>query len=732
MAIVPTWTRPPVIASLLALGFGAGLLRLAGSPLAIASTVTTGHDLITGPGGADITVPCGDEATLIVSRNGTATLHTGADGPGLAIAGWFLETGQGLIRLSDFVPDITLPGTADSAVVRITATDDRVAVNLAYVALPARRELRIILAVSYRQPLELTRGGLDVAYDPALELYHGPWAIIARDATRSQPQTLFTQRAILVADPVGGRDFCVHGLQHGARGVELLAEDAILFYDGEVHCTVLRRPTYEEEGEHRAARREAGAQDAMTVVLDLDTARPSVWINTFPGECPAALTIVDDADGERRDLLLAAYYGTSDTTSADFGRGGLLGHGLQITRTIFAASRLHDVWDRLQADGTEIALHTATGGADSADVTARALAELVPRYGVRHWVDHSVGSNPEDLSFRGSYPREDNPFYILDLLETYGFDYAWVEGNMFRGFDAFRDRRELPHRQDALDDPGIDGQLLVYGRGGGVFFENYWNCMRDAVTPATLDQLALSAGLAVLYTHTCVVRYLGADVGYLQEVGNAWEIKPEADELFAALAQRRDAGQLWVAPAATIFDRLRAVESLRLTDVGRAVDGREILLLSNLGSLAVEELGLCLQNCASVAMNGRFVAPTDEGWYTMPRLGAGEEILIEALALFPPVAAHGIAALPNPSRGTTGLYFELPGEDAGRDNPEMWIQDCLGRVIWRGSPREVGAHCFWIEWNGCDDRGRPVPAGRYWAALHRVNRSRATAILLIR
>ncbi len=648
------------------------------------------------------------------------------------MAGWSLDTDQGTIRLADLVPSVAAEERTDSSIVRILAGGERVAVALTYTAFPARRELRIALEVDYLQSCELTRGGLDVEFDPALVLYRGPHAIVCRDAARNQQQTLYTQRAILAVDQARGRAFCVHGLHHGALGVELLSEDGFLFYDGEAHCTVLRRPTYEEVGEHRSTRREAGAHDVMKVLLALDPDRPTAWINTFPGACPAAFTLVDDADGERRELLLAAYYGASDTASAGFRRGGLLGHGLETTRTIFANSRLYDVWDRLQADGVEIALHTPTGQADSAGLTAECLAELVPRYRIRQWVDHAVSGNPEDLNFRGSYPPDDNPFYVLDLLEEYHFDYAWVEGNMFRGFDAFRDRRELPHHLDAVDDPGVPGQLLVYGRGGGVFFENYWSCMRDVVTPPALEELTLTAGLAVLYTHMCLVRYHGADVGYLEQDGDTWVVKPEAEELLSLLEQRKDAGELWVAPAATIFDRLRAIDSLVLTDLGDLPDGRAAMRLSNRGALPLEDLGVYLQNCTSISIGGRPVTPTDGGWITVPRLDAGAEILIEARPLFPAGAVGRIVALPNPCRGASGLYFELSPDEADGTELEVQIQDCLGRVLWGGSPHEVGPGRFRVEWDGRDARGRPVPSGRYWAHLLPTTRSRIAAIMLVR
>jgi len=81
-----------------------------------------------------------------------------------------------------------------------------------------------------------------------------------------------------------------------------------------------------------------------------------------------------------------------------------------------------------------------------------------------------------------------------------------------------------------------------------------------------------------------------------------------------------------------------------------------------------------------------------------------------------PATRNGALALAtgaNPSRGQTELVLTLA---AGRD-VRAELLDATGRLVrtlWQG---ELPAGTHQLPWNGRDDRGRPVPAGRYWAQV---------------
>jgi hypothetical protein len=75
-----------------------------------------------------------------------------------------------------------------------------------------------------------------------------------------------------------------------------------------------------------------------------------------------------------------------------------------------------------------------------------------------------------------------------------------------------------------------------------------------------------------------------------------------------------------------------------------------------------------------------------------------------------------LRAWPNPAR--RAIRFELPGDPGSR---EIEILDAAGRLIARIMPGSFP------EWDGCDRRGRPMPAGSYFA---RVRGSRAAPVHL--
>ena len=97
-------------------------------------------------------------------------------------------------------------------------------------------------------------------------------------------------------------------------------------------------------------------------------------------------------------------------------------------------------------------------------------------------------------------------------------------------------------------------------------------------------------------------------------------------------------------------------------------------------------------------------------------LGSGRVNLLAAIADFYPAAAEEwiadpltLRAFPNPSADE--IRFWLPGSGAGRDGAGLQIVDSSGRLVRELPVTDHGT----IRWNGRDARGRPMPAGVYWA-----------------
>jgi hypothetical protein len=94
----------------------------------------------------------------------------------------------------------------------------------------------------------------------------------------------------------------------------------------------------------------------------------------------------------------------------------------------------------------------------------------------------------------------------------------------------------------------------------------------------------------------------------------------------------------------------------------------------------------------------------------------------------PPTAPALLAARPNPTRGATGLQFELPQPTVAK----LAIYDASGRrvrVLVDG-PRAAGPHA--VTWDGADDRGRPLTGGVYVARLSWPGGSTTSRLILVR
>ena len=303
----------------------------------------------------------------IVGNDGAIGLQTPQGTFLYAVDGWFLETSAGLIEHA-VAPDIAGPLGNPPTISIHDDSQSAMDVTLRLRLSTWGDKLYADMVVTYADTLTLLRGGLHVRPSAEAQVLLGPRAITSGDTSHNQPQTLYTERVCLSQGPWPEPALLVRGRHEGAGGVEWLSANEILFYDGQVHETRLRRPGHEDLRAWSGTPRGCGDRDSMTIVMQVAHDGPCVFLDTYPAGRQAAFTIVDDADGERADLLLAAYYGCSDTTDASFGTRGICGHGLRTTRTVFASSRLDDVWRRLSRSGVEIALHTPSGGPDSARV----------------------------------------------------------------------------------------------------------------------------------------------------------------------------------------------------------------------------------------------------------------------------------------------------------------------------------------------------------------------------
>lgn len=94
----------------------------------------------------------------------------------------------------------------------------------------------------------------------------------------------------------------------------------------------------------------------------------------------------------------------------------------------------------------------------------------------------------------------------------------------------------------------------------------------------------------------------------------------------------------------------------------------------------------------------------------------------------PPVAALALSHAPNPFTASTHLGFTLAAAAA----VELHVFDAAGRRVRTLHDGRLGAGPHDLAWDGRDDAGRRVAAGRYFAALRVGERTRVEGLTLVR
>jgi hypothetical protein len=349
----------------------------------------------------------------------------------------------------------------------------------------------------------------------------------------------------------------------------------------------------------------------------------------YPDGRDAALVITDHADQTAAVTLRALIGGTSDMTSSRWGQGGLIGHGLNITKSLWmssgepapppllretasAASPHHlghsfrnimafrnrygrpqvdstgggrpqlddpevaEMAERMARVGWEIVPHSATPLRDERDRTEAAL-EWFARYKARTWIDHQPYTNCEALVNEGYKP---GPFGIIDLLQKFSYSYAWSGIDLPPGSLNLLSPRRLDRFAPVLWPAG----RLSSGMPTGLWlFSTMMTYVDNAkffklYAKRAIDQLERERGLHIAHTyleafHPPTSPFVKRNLMMPGKHPGEVVPDPKLDALFQSLADRVAGGSLWVPTLGQLGDYMRAMAavSVRLQADGSAV-----------------------------------------------------------------------------------------------------------------------------------------------------------------
>ncbi len=425
------------------------------------------------------------------------------------------------------------------------------------------------------------------ACPPGARIFDAQGSAYARTgrSTVYSARRLRTPGGMLVADALGAHGIEALEIGHARRAVRAFLRHvdfhtvtAQVGRNGSVNPAI----TYYKE-----QTRQAGESVEGTVVFEMAPPLAGELVKArYPRAHRMGYTISDDDFYLRTSQ--AVYLGTSDPSSPDYGHKGIVGRNLMTTKNlwyelapsdgggVYAANPTAKAFiDLLHQRGVEIAMHTPGWLADTRAAARPALENLRTVYGLRQWVDHSPGNNPEALGWKGMFPvvggapnDGDDGYYMLDLLGQNEVDLTWSMSTSFVPAEApnctmFLNRyvngSPLPHTSQLLGRTASGRPILSFGRSRGRGGQEYLQRLNGGDI-AELQELIALEGLVFVYTH--------AHMSFTTRVNGHEVLRPDIDAVFAWLQSRQDDGQIWIRPLGTIVDWMRDLEKVVITDAG--------------------------------------------------------------------------------------------------------------------------------------------------------------------
>ena len=301
----------------------------------------------------------------------------------------------------------------------------------------------------------------------------------------------------------------------------------------------------------------------------------------------ATFTIASHADIANALITRAILWGTSDTTSIDYGKKGMLSNGIVGTMSVFSkqteqyrcsealeVSYFKRIIDVAYSQGMEICPHTISYNPDGRADVMKYLPFLYENYHCRNWIDHLLRQNNISSGLHSAGGVAQGDYYIMDLLHRYGYQYCWSYidtptkeeepgDQLWKGHYMFP--RHLVYQNENLAFP--NGTCMYQ-------YKNAWEQLEKLIVQKEYDPIQFMDRIidnCGVWTDHC---YLCGDWSKLYEQDKKkreYRILPKLETFFEYLSEKKKTGVLWNPTMSEFCDYMVKLENISVTRLSRGV-----------------------------------------------------------------------------------------------------------------------------------------------------------------
>ena len=294
----------------------------------------------------------------------------------------------------------------------------------------------------------------------------------------------------------------------------------------------------------------------------------------------ATFTIASHADIANSLVTRAVLWGTSDTTSADYGKKGMLSNGIVGTMSVFSKHTeqyresealevlfFKELVDAAYRQGMEICPHTISYNPDGRADVVQYLPLLEQNYHCRNWIDHLLRKTNISCGLHSAGYDTESGYYIMDILHQYGYQYCWSyvdtptekeapDDQLWKGHYMFP--RHLVYQNERLAFP--DGTCMWQ-------YKNAWEMLGKMVEKKEYNPVHFMERVidnCGVWTDHC---YLSGDWNPLYEKdkkNREYKVLPKLESFFEFLKERKESGDVWNPTMSEFCDYMVKLENISI------------------------------------------------------------------------------------------------------------------------------------------------------------------------